>query len=383
VSRALRRTLAATAYARADLVPFSRSAMDGFALRSADTARAPLVLQVTARVSAGDDVKVIERGCAVAIATGAALPAGADAVVPIEDVCAIDDTVAIEAPVKRGDNVFSPGQDARAGEALVNAGRTLYPGHLGLLAAAGHDAIAVVRRPRVAIVTAGDELVEVGVEPAIGQIRNSNATMLATFAAAANADVVSVVHVGDDREALGRALFAATGAADLTVTTGGASVGERDLLKSELVEVGFTLLFEAVAVRPGRPVSFAVRDGQRVAVLPGNPAAAYVTFAELVLPAIRRLAGVADALLPAATATLAGALRAHHGKTSFVFARVSSSRDGFVASVLADQCASLTRTAADANALIRLDPGERTFVAGERVRFDVLDPSVWSAAPTA
>jgi molybdopterin molybdotransferase len=213
--------------------------------------------------------------------------------------------------------------------------------------------------------------------PAIVQIRNSNATMLTAFATAVDADVVSVSHAADDRTALRRALNGAIAIADLTVTTGGASVGERDLIKAELVDMGFTLLFDGVAMRPGRPVSFAVRGTQRVAVLPGNPAAAYVTFAELVFPALRRLGGAASERLPTATAVLTAPVRARRDKPSFIFARVSATEFGFVARPLADQCASLTRTAADANALLRLDAAERTFTPGERVAVDVLDQSVW------
>jgi molybdopterin molybdotransferase len=352
LAAALGRVLAREALAADDIVPFPRSAMDGFAVRAADTLPAPCELRVAASVYAEPGLPVaFESGTAVPVATGAQIPLGADAVLPVEEVQVRDGLLRVLLPTFPGRHIFPPGDDAKRDDVLVRAGERLTPGALGLLAAAGFAEIEVVRRPLVAIVCTGDELVRVGDAPAYGQIRNSNATVVAAYVAALGAEVVSNVHVGDDRSAIEREVRAAVARADLVVTTGGASVGERDFLKPIARALGASFAFESVAIRPARPSAFATLGDTRIAILPGNPAAVFVALVELVGPALRALQGAPHPLPARIHARLRGDVRAKHGRTYLPFVAVRHSETGFEAELLENQCSALTRTAADADGL--------------------------------
>jgi molybdenum cofactor synthesis domain-containing protein len=359
--------------AEADLVPFARSGMDGFAVRADDLAAAPLDLPVRGRLFAGwADAEHAPR-TATAIATGAAMPRGADSVLPIEDVETSDGIVRVARAVAAGIHVFPAGEDARAGESLVAAGVQLRPSTLGLLAAAGHAYVDVYRKPKVALICTGDELVPIEVQPGYGQIRNSNAEVIAASLEAFGASVVGIEAVGDDRVALTRILEEAFGAANLVLTTGGASVGERDLVKPILDELGVTFTFRSVALRPAKPSAFGTRGDVRIGVLPGNPSSAFVALQELIRPAIRALAGQRCPLLPRVIARLEGNARAKPGLTYASYAQVRVAEDGFVVRPLTNQCSSLTRTASLADGFVIIPPGSTNFATGARMAADVFD----------
>lgn len=366
------RVAAETLVAREDLVPFARSAMDGFAVASADLAAAPIVLPLAAGVFAAPGAPApLQRGSAVPIATGAPLPPGADAVVPIEATQARDGAVAIDAAVAPGDHVFPPGEDARSGDVLVARGTVLDAAVLGILAAAGEICVRVTRRPRIVLICGGDELVEPHETPGAGQIRNSNAVVLTAALRAFGADIVRVQRVPDRRAAVHDALTEALDEADLVVTTGGASVGERDYVKRVCDGLGVTFAFRSVALRPAKPTAFGRRGDAAIAVLPGNPAAAYVALHELVRPALYALAGRTDTRPPALTVALDGTIRAKAARSFAAFAALEASPAGLRARPLANQCSSLTRTVAEAAGVIVVPPGEATYGAGDAVRFDV------------
>lgn len=376
---AIGRVAARTLLATDDLVPFARSAMDGYALRAEDTlgaARAtPLRMIVDRATFAGDRESSIEPGRAIAITTGAMLPAGANAVVPFEEIVRDGDTIALAAPLAPLDHVFEPGDDAKCGDTLVRSGETLTPGRAALLAAAGFATIDVRRRPRVAIVSTGDELVAIEALPAPGQIRNSNATMLAASAAGDGAEIVSIAHARDAAAPLRETLERALASADLVITSGGASTGERDLVKATLRSLGATFAFDSIALRPAKPTAFATRGSTLVAVLPGNPAAAFVAYVALVRGAIRALAGNARPYPVPIAATIVGRLHRKERRHFLMFARVEVACDGFVVHPLENQCSSLVRTSADANALIVSDPGSGYVEPGDRVPVEVFDPT--------
>jgi len=376
------RVIAAILRADADLVPYARSAMDGFALRAADTTHAdssPVALPIVGSAYAGQAPAALTVGSAMIIATGAPLPAGADAVVPIEDVEQRDGSIVISEPLETEDHVFPPGDDAKSGDILVRPGDVVNAGTAGLLAAAGHTAIPVYRRPRVAIVCTGDEVVSPNQRPGLGQIRNSNASMLAASLARDGADVVLNMQVGDSRDALELALRKALAVSDLVITTGGASVGERDLVKSTFASLGAQFAFRSVALRPAKPSAFATIGKTLIAVLPGNPAAAFVAYAMLVRVAVRRLAGHAHPLPAQVQATLHGTLRAKPERHFLAFARVAYATGAFTVTPLGDQCSSLVRTSADANALVVIPPGKTVYNTGETVTAEVLDWNTISA----
>jgi molybdenum cofactor synthesis domain-containing protein len=373
------RVVAAVLRASADIVPYARSAMDGFALRAADTFGADktsVILPVVGMTYAGNAPRQLAPGTAMAIATGAPLPAGADAVVPIENVGRRGDAIVIDAPLEAEKYVFLPGDDAKRGDTLARPGDVVTSGLAALLAAAGHAAIPVHRRPRVAIVCTGDEVVGVNELPELGEIRNSNAAMLAAGLARDGAQLMVNVHVGDSREALEATLRRAIAASDLVITTGGASVGERDFVKETLVTLGARFAFRSIALRPAKPTAFASCGKTLVAVLPGNPAAAFVAYAMLVSPVVRHLAGHANPLPVTIAATLDGSIRSKPQRHFVAFGRLTHAAGAFHVTVLGDQCSSLVRTSADANALIVMPPGDGQRTSGNQVNVEVLD---WNA----
>ncbi|MDQ2907758.1 MAG: molybdopterin molybdotransferase MoeA [Candidatus Eremiobacteraeota bacterium] len=373
------RVLAGDLYAPDDLVPFPRSAMDGFALASGETLRSREFHVKGAVFAQAAQPLQHALGTASAIATGGPLPLGADAVVPIEEVVRLNGSIRLERPLRPGEHVFDAGEDARRGDRLVLGGTTLEPPHLGLLAAAGFAQLSVRRRPRVAIVCGGDELVPVEAVPTYGQIRNSNASIVRASVVRAGGIVMSESTIGDASAPLCAALCAAFDHADLVITTGGASVGERDLIKPLLHDLGAAFAFDSIAMRPGRPTAFATVGATQIAVLAGNPAAVFVALAELVAPAVAALQGCRTPRLPRIGARLGEAVHAKAQRLYLPFVRLHWD-GGFVATPLANQCSALTRTAAEAHGLAVIEPRARGYAAGDEVAVDVYR---WEGAAAA
>jgi molybdopterin molybdotransferase len=286
---ALGRVLAENVRSEADLPPFASSAMDGFAVIAGPAAELEIVDEARAGRPA---TRVLEPGAAIRISTGAAVPEGSDAVVPIERVEVEDGRVRVP-DTEMGANVRLAGEDVPAGTAVLDAGRILGPADVALLAALGHPTVRCGGVPRVAVLVTGDELVEPGEPLAPGQIRNSNSYALAAQAIRAGAEVVGRAVVRDDRAATEAALEAALGQADVVCVSGGVSVGPHDHVKPALAALGVEEHFWRVALRPGKPTWFGARDGRLVFGLPGNPVSAMVTFHLFARPALRKLAGAA------------------------------------------------------------------------------------------
>ncbi len=380
--RANGRCAARALRATQDIVPFARAAMDGYALRSAETrfarAGAPCMLPVACAAYAGDAPIPLPIGHAASIATGAPLPTGADAVVPFEDVHAAHETIALTVPLEAGEYVFAPGDDAKAGDLLIHAGTVVTPGRAALLASAGYAAVCVYRRPRVAIVSTGNEIVAIDERPTGGQIRNSNAAMLAACVERDGAQVVFAEHARDSDAPLRATLERACACSDLVITTGGASSGERDLVKRGLRALGATFAFDSIALRPAKPTGFAQLGHALIAVLPGNPAAAYVAYAALVRGVVRRFGGAADPFPPALPAVLDGRIHRRAERHCALFGSLTIRAGTLTVRPLENQCSSLVRTAADANTLIFAEPGSGYVQAGDAVPVEVLD---WNAVP--
>jgi molybdopterin molybdotransferase len=396
LAQALGRVSAATVLAGEDAVPFSRSAMDGYAVRASDCAPAsrdnPIDLPLAGQVFAERGESTLAPGTALAIMTGAPIPRGAEAVIPHERTEHRGATVRIFAPVVPSACVFPAGEDFRRGDELIATGEVLNPGKLALLAFAGQPLVRVSRRPRVAIICTGNELVDVAVTPARGQVRNSNAVALSALVLAAGGEPRYEGVARDNRAELAAILRRARLGTDLLITSGGASAGERDLVKSVLGELGAEFHFTHVAMRPGKPFGFAEWGGAPVCVLPGNPAAAFVCFQKLVRPALARLSGHRAAALPLLQARLESDLHSRPGRPYFVLARLSCGSGSLIVKPLANQCSALVRTAADANAIVTVPETAAArrggppvgFGRGEMVDVEVFDlPSVFeSSRPT-
>ena len=360
------RILIEPATARVDLPPFDASAMDGFALRSEDT---PGRLPVAERIAAGRPAsRGLRAGEAMGIATGAAVPAGADAVIPLEYVVDHGNTIEIGEDVQGGANVRPQGGDLRAGEVVVPAGARLGPAQLGALAAAGIADISSTARPRAAVLSTGSELRRPGEELEPGQIYEANSVLLAAQLESAGAVVERLDAVADDEEAHRAALERGL-EADVLVTSGGVSVGPHDLVRSVGAELGIEEVLWGVAVKPGKPLWFGVRGQTLIFGLPGNPVSSLVCFELFVRPAVLSLQGASEPLPRFQPGRLARSLRPNTVRTELVRAR-SRVADGEVElEVVTGQESHMIARAAGADALVLVPAGEEELVAGARVSF--------------
>jgi molybdopterin molybdotransferase len=304
-----------------DLPRFASSAMDGFAVRAADTASAPVRLQVLGRALAGRPFAgEVAHGATVAIATGAAVPTGADAVVPVEMAEIDGGMVVIGRAVEPGRHVRAAGEDLLGGTLVLPAGTILGPGQLAAAAAMGRDQLMAHPRPMVSVVPTGDEVRPPGAALGPGQVHDAVSAPLSALLAeiGAVADIRPVAP--DDQVALAEAIHAAASTADLVLTIGGISVGERDLVR----QLGGTidLVSVQVALRPGRPFAFGRVAGVLLCGLPGNPAAALASFEELVRPVVLSLQGKPPSLRPSLRATLTAPIKLRPGRVHVVHCRI-------------------------------------------------------------
>jgi len=319
---ALGRTLARDIKARENIPPFNKATMDGYALRAEDIRAAgkdaAVELEVLEDLPAGRvSRRSVGRGQAVRIMTGAPLPKGADAVVMVEDTERSGGRVIIRRAVRPADNTGQAGEDLKKGELVLERGAVIGPAETGMLAATGLARVPVVRRPKLAVIATGDEIVEPGERKAAGQIRNSNGPALLAMALRAGADAKYLGIARDSSSSL-RAKLARAKGTDILVLTGGVSVGDYDLVKDELRAAGVKPVFWQVRIKPGKPVFFGRRGSQLVFGLPGNPTSAMVTFLLFVQPAIERLLGRTNPGPRAGRAVLTEDVVIKPGRTQFL-----------------------------------------------------------------
>jgi molybdopterin molybdotransferase len=370
IERATGRVLAETAVAAVDLPPFASSAMDGYALRSADTADAPVTLPVVARIAAGAPAdRPLVVGEAMAIATGGAVPDGADAVVPIEVVEEGADGLRVTRPVEAGANVRARGGDVRAGEAVLEPGVLLGAGQVGALAAAGVAEVQATKRPRVGILVTGSELRQPGEQLEAGQIYESNGLLLATALQLAGAVPAQLGVVADTEDEHRRTMERALLGFDMLVTTGGASVGPHDLVRKVQAELRVEEVFWGVAMKPGKPVAFGVRRDHLVFNLPGNPVSVLATFELLVRPAINALLGLPAPLPAFRPGTLGAAVRRNLERDEFVRATLAGEDGEALLSPVLGQESHMIVRSGRAAALVWIPSGEGELPAGSSVRF--------------
>ena len=364
VADAAGRVAAEDVRALVDLPPFPSSAMDGFAVRASDL---PGTLRVSGESAAGAPLAgSLSPGEAVAISTGAVVSEGADAVVPVEYVVQYDNEIEVAEVLEPGANVRPRGGDVGAGEVVVAGGSTLGPAHVAAAAAAGVPSLVCARRPRVAVVATGSELVPPGQALAPGQVYEANGSMLAAAFRAAGADVVGVETVGDDA-ALLRAALERGLSADVLVTSGGVSVGEHDLVREVERELGVEEVFWRIAIKPGKPLAFGVRGTTLVFGLPGNPVSALVGCELFVKPALRALQGAAEPLPALAPGLLAASLRRSGDRDQFVRARTRRDGDAIVLDPMLGQESHMIARSAAADALVHVPRGNGELAAGSTV----------------
>ncbi len=371
--------LAADLVAETDIPDFASSAMDGFAVRSSDVAGAaegsPAELRIVGRALIGQRPEVtVGGGEAVRIATGAPIPAGADAVVPIEDCEVVGDRVRVLRAVPEGKHIRPAGEDVRAGEVLVRAGRRLGAPELGLLATAGFSHPSVHPRPRVVVLSTGDELVPPTQRPSFGQVRDSNAYLLYGALREAGAVPVMAGIVPDDVERFKEAVFSHLLQADAFISSGGVSVGERDVVKAAFFKRG-DVSFYRVAMQPGMPQGFGHVEGKPFFGLPGNPVSVFVSFEVFIRPALRKMMGRRQLFRPEVTARLEADITGPRDKTQFARVRVRRAEGGWVASPTGGRGSNLIATVSRANGLAIVPPGVETAPAGSEVRVMIFRPT--------
>jgi molybdopterin molybdotransferase len=372
---ALGRVLAADLEALRTQPPADVSAMDGYAARASDVATAPVELRVIGEVAAGRPfTSAVGTGQAARIFTGGVMPAGADTVVVQEITERKPDAVTVLKPVSKGRHIRRQGLDFRRGDTLYSAGHRLSARDLALLAGMNHPIVPVHRRPKVALFATGDELVPPGTEPGPGQIVYSNGFALAALARQEGTAVVDLGLVKDELEPTVAAVRAARqDAADILVTTGGASVGEYDLVHKAFAAEGMDLSFWKVAMRPGRPLMYGRLAGMQVLGLPGNPVSAYVCAFLFLVPLIRRMSGRSDLAMPTESALLGSDLSANDERADYLRATLRESSEGPIATAFPVQDSSMMVPLAKADCLIIRKPYAPASAAGSRcviVRFE-------------
>lgn len=366
IEDALGRVLAEDVRSDVDMPPFDRSAMDGFAVRAEDVVGAPAVLAVVGLVRAGQEPdRTLEPGQALQIMTGAPVPGGATAVQRVERTRALDGGRVEVAPVEPGENVVKRGAEVRSGDLVLEAGRTIDPATVGVLAAAGKARLRVGRRPRVGVLATGDELVDVGDRPVGGRIRNSNGYAVSAAARWAGADARNLGTVGDSADLIVEAMRPGL-ELDVLIVSGGVSVGAFDLVEAAMARLEVGILFDKVAIRPGAPLVFGLRGRTLVFGLPGNPVSAQVTFDLFVRAALFRMQGARVVARPAVEVGLLAAVRNASGRRAHFPARVRSEAGGLVAQPLPSVGSADLVAHARANALVALDAGRLRAEAGER-----------------
>jgi molybdopterin molybdotransferase len=368
VTRALGRVLAEDISAEEDLPPFDSSAMDGYAVIAGPGGQ----LEVVDESRAGHPAeRTLGEGQAIAISTGALIPDGADAVVPVERVEVSDGRVTVP-ETQPGANVRHAGDDVRRGQPVLRAGIALGPAELAVAASLGHSELPAGVRPRVVVLATGDELVEPGRPLGPGQIRNSNTIALAAQAERAGAEVVGNEIVRDSLEHTMAALRAALDRADVVCVSGGVSVGPHDHVKPALSELGVEEVFWRVALKPGKPTWFGTREDKLVFGLPGNPVSAMVTFHLFARPALRALAG-ATPDDTRASAVLDEPLPRNSARDEVVRCRLRAGDDGWhVTPTRDDQSSHVLTSMLDAEAFAVIEAGEGSVAAGERVPIELL-----------
>ncbi len=377
---ALGRVLAEEVTADRDIPPLPNSAMDGYAVRAADVARVPARLRVIAEAPAGRLCPVeVGPGTAVRIMTGAPVPVGADTVVPFEHTCPDGEWVEVLRETRPGANVREAGEDVRAGQVVLTPGRVLRPQEIGMLAALGRTEVAVIRRPRVAILATGDEVVPPWETPGPGQIRDANSYTVAAQVRRYGGIPLILGVVRDEemlvREGVRRALAER---ADLIVTSGGVSIGDFDLVKQVLAAEG-EMRFWSLNMKPGRPLAFGVVGGVPLVGLPGNPVSAMVATELFVRPAVLKMQGFTDWPWPELSARLTDPIVRKDGRRHYLRVRLRETPEGWEATLTGDQGSGILSSLVQADGLAVIPEDMDHLPAGAEVRVLLLkEYGVWS-----
>ena len=369
--------LAEDVRARFDSPPFDNSAVDGYALRSID-AEAGRVFRVVDEAPAGRPArKSVGEGEAVKIFTGGLIPQGADAVAMVENTSGWGEEFELKKTVAPGNNLRPAGEDVREGEVILHVGTEIGAPEIGLAATQGYGELPIYRRPRVVVLSTGSELVEPGtrdLDP--GEIFDSNSFALLAQAREAGADARRITAASDDAEVLRTAMKEALTSADVVVTSGGVSVGQRDLVKGALLDLGVEQIFWGIKLKPGKPVFFGTREDARFFGLPGNPVSAMVCFELFVRPTLMRMTGREDKHRPRIEVYFDEDIENRFGRMHAMRVNLSRTEKGWRAESVGAQGSGLVSSLTKADALALIGPESEGVWAGEPVEAIVLREEV-------
>jgi len=379
IADSFERILAEDIVAGFPLPPFCRSPLDGYALRAADTARAdednPVTLRVTQTVYAGEvPTKPLMSGETTAVTTGAPLPEGSDTVIRFEAILRDEDTIAIRTPLRAGENVVPQGEDIASGEKALEKGTNITPAAVGLLASLGLQRVKVFKKPRVAVFSTGDELLDVSEPLRPGKIYNSNLYTLSAQIREAGGMPFPNGSIMDEKSAIAAALRCALMEYDMVITTGGASVGGKDLVKEAIALSGANTLFWKVGMKPGTPAVCGEKDGKLIVGLSGNPSAAMITFLMLVRPILRAMAGKGSGNLPEVSAVMDEPFRKKSSQRRLLRAIVTWKDGAYHAVPAGIQSPGALKSMVVCNALIDIPAEHGPLHTGENVKALLLPP---------
>jgi molybdopterin molybdotransferase len=380
ILEARKRVIGEDIFAPHNIPSADNSAMDGYAVRHIDTKGAtkdkPLQLKIIEDIPAGKiALKKIKKGEAARIMTGAVIPEGADSVIRQEDTKKNGKTVIIYTSAIKGQNIRFAGEDVRKGELVVNRGSALRPADIGMLAALGNAFISVYQKPRVAIMSTGDELVDIETTPPLGKIINSNSYSLAAQVLECGG-IPIMMGISKDKKLDLQEKFKTALHADVIISSGGVSVGDFDFVKNVMGEIGNAMHFWQVAMRPGKPLAFGAIESVPLFGLPGNPVSAMVSFEQFVRPSLLKMQGHKKIFRQTAKAVCAHEVQKSAGFKHFIRATVKKEKDQYIASVTGDQGSGILKSMVIANALIVMGENETRIKKGAQVTIQLLDDSL-------
>lgn len=353
----LNKVLAEDIYSQDNLPPFDKSAMDGYAIKSEDTQNydieKPIEFEIKGLIKAGDCCQYeLKSSQAFKIMTGAPLPKGADAVIEIEKVEVEGNVLKVLQIVNKGNNVIKLGDEIKVGELALNRGSNIRPVEIGLLASLGYSSISVCKSPTVALIITGDELVDIDSKLKRGKIRNSNEYSLKALVKNLGAEALSLGIIADDKDIIKKKVKYALQNADIAISSGGASVGDYDFIDEVLKEIGADIKFNSVAIKPGKPVTFATYNEKLFFSLPGNPLSLITTFEEFVKPAIEKMMGKQIGNKGEFPVILVEDFKAKRGRKKYVYVEIKEVNGKYYAYRVGTQCSNHLMTISEANGII-------------------------------
>jgi molybdopterin molybdotransferase len=364
-----------------NIPPADNSAMDGYAVRHTDTANAaaenPVILKIIEDIPAGKvPRKKLNKGEAARIMTGAIIPCGADAVIRQEDTRKNGQNVSIFVSAEKGRDIRFAGEDVKKGDLVIPRGTLLRPAQTGMLASLGHSLVSVYRRPHVAIMATGDELVNIHKDPPAGKIINSNSYALAAQVLACGGVPIMMGITRDKKSALLKKFEKAL-SADLIISSGGVSVGDFDFVKDVMGEMGNSMHFWQVAMRPGKPLAFGAIESVPLFGLPGNPVSVMVSFEQFVRPCLLKMQGHTKLFHPTIKAISKQEIKKNAGIKHFIRAIVRKEKDKYIAVTTGEQGSGILKSMVLANALIVVEESDTFIKKGAEVKVQLLDDSLF------